>query len=645
MSERFAFVPSPDLVAKSNVKRFMEKHGIEDYSALIRRSTEEIEWFWDAIVKELKIEFFKPYNRVLDLSQGIAWAKWFVGGEINIAYNCLDRHICSVRRAKPALIWEGEDEAVRRLTYQELADGTNRLANALKRLGVTPGDRVGVFLPMIPETAMALLACAKIGAIFTPVFSGFGPEAVAARLNDGLVKVLLTADGFLRKGHPISMKETADQAVARSPSVERVIVFRRLGSKIPWEKNRDLDWAELVVRESAECPCESLDSEAPFMVIYTSGTTGKPKGAVHVHGGFLVKIAQEVAHQTDLHDDDILFWFTDMGWIMGPWGVVGGLALGGTLFFYEGAPDYPQSDRLWALIERHKITTLGLSPTLVRALMRYGDGPLKKHDLSSLRILGSTGEPWDPTSWRWCLERVGGGRCPIINLSGGTEIGACFLSALPITPLKPCALVGPALGMAVDVVDSQGRPVRGEVGELICRKPWPAMTRGLWQDPQRYLKTYWSRWPDVWVHGDWASIDQEGYWFLHGRSDDTLKIAGKRVGPAEFEAVLVSHPAVSEAAAVGVPHELKGETVWCYVVLKPGNEPSEALKTDLRRLVAERLGRPFAPDKIGFVTQLPKTRNAKILRRAVRAAALGQEPGDLSSLENPQALEEIKKAT
>jgi acetyl-CoA synthetase len=442
------------------------------------------------------------------------------------------------------------------------------------------------------------------------------------------------------------MKETADQAVARSPSVERVIVFRRLGSKIPWEKKRDLDWSELVARESTECPSESLDSEVPFMVIYTSGTTGKPKGAVHVHGGFLVKIAQEVAHQTDLHDDDILFWFTDMGWIMGPWEVVGGLALGGTLFFYEGAPDYPQSDRLWALIERHKITTLGLSPTLVRALMRYGDGPLKKHDLSSLRILGSTGEPWDPTSWRWCLEKIGGGRCPIINLSGGTEIGACFLSALPITPLKPCSLVGPALGMAVDVVDSQGRPVReGEVGELICRKPWPAMTRGLWQDPPRYLKTYWSRWPDLWVHGDWASIDPDGYWFLHGRSDDTLKIAGKRVGPAEFEAVLVSHPAVSEAAAVGVPHELKGETVWCYVVLKPHHQPDETLKAELRRLVADRLGRPFAPDRIGFVTQLPKTRNAKILRRAIRAAALDQDPGDLSGLENPQALEEIKKAT
>ncbi|HED04843.1 MAG TPA: AMP-dependent synthetase, partial [Candidatus Fraserbacteria bacterium] len=489
-------------------------------------------------------------------------------------------------------------------------------------------------------------ACAKIGAIFIPIFSGFGPQAVAARLNDGQAKLLLTADGFWRKGRPVPMKQTADQAVAQCPGLEHLIVFRRLGSDIPWSESRDLDWDQLVASESAECPSEHLDSETPFMIIYTSGTTGKPKGAVHVHGGFLVKIAQEVAHQTDLQDGDVLFWFTDMGWIMGPWEVVGGLALGGTLFFYEGAPDYPQSDRLWALIERHKITTLGLSPTLVRALMRHGEAPLKKHDLSSLRILGSTGEPWDPTSWRWCLKNIGGGRCPIINLSGGTEVGACFLSALPITPLKPCSLVGPALGMDIDVVDDQGRPVRdGQVGELICKKPWPAMTRGLWQDKSRYLEAYWSRWPDVWVHGDWASIDEDGYWYLHGRSDDTLKIAGKRVGPAEIEAALVAHPAVSEAAAVGVPHELKGEAVWCFVILAPGAEPSKNLATELRRTVAEQLGKPFAPARIGFVSQLPKTRNAKILRRAVRAAALGQDAGDLSGLENPEALEEIKRVS
>jgi acetyl-CoA synthetase len=380
------------------------------------------------------------------------------------------------------------------------------------------------------------------------------------------------------------------------------------------------------------------------MIIYTSGTTGRPKGAVHVHGGFLVKIAQEVAHQVDLHDDDILYWVTDMGWIMGPWEIVGGLALGGTVFLYEGAPDYPQIDRLWAMVERHRISILGVSPTLIRALMKFGPEPLRRHDLSSLRILGSTGEPWNPAPWLWCFEHVGQRRCPIINLSGGTEVGACFLSPLPIMPLKPCTLGGPALGMAVDVFDSEGRSLRGGVGELVCTKPWPGMTRGLWKDPQRYLQTYWSRWENVWVHGDWASVDEDGFWYLHGRSDDTIKIAGKRLGPAEIESILVGHPAVAEAAAIGVPHELKGEVIWCYAVVKPGYEPSEALRGELRERVREALGRSFVPEAIKFVRELPKTRNAKILRRAIRAVAVGQEPGDLSNVENPQALEEIARA-
>jgi len=381
------------------------------------------------------------------------------------------------------------------------------------------------------------------------------------------------------------------------------------------------------------------------MIAYTSGTTGRPKGAVHVHGGFLVKIAQEVYHQTDLHPgEDVLFWITDMGWIMGPWEVVGGLACGGTVFLYEGAPDYPGPDRLWALVERHGISILGVSPTLIRALSRHGTAPLKAHDLSSIRVIGSTGEPWNPEPYRWCLEHVGGGRAPIINLSGGTEVGACFLSPVPIVPLKPCSLGGPALGVDVDVFDAEGNPVRGQVGELVCKQPWPGMTRGVWRDPARYLETYWSRWEGVWVHGDWASVDADGEWFLHGRSDDTIKVAGKRVGPAEFESALVAHPAVTEAAAVGVPHALKGQAVWCYVVLQPGHEPGDALRDELLDGVVSILGKAFKPEKIRFVRELPKTRSAKIVRRAVRAAALGQDPGDVSSLENPSALEAVQQA-
>lgn len=625
MTEPFAWTPTQEYIERSNIWRFMQAHNVRDYHELVRRSTEDIEWFWDAVVTDLQIEFFEPYQRVLDVSQGIPWAKWFVGGKINIAHNCVDKHAYA-RPDKTALIWEGEDGSVRHVSYRELYEQTNRLAHILKEMGIAKGDRVGIFMPMIPETVIAMMACAKIGAIFTPIFSGFGAQAVAARLNDCGAKLLITAESFSRKGVRIEMGKIAREAAKLCPTVQEVMVLGRGEGS------------------GERCPTEHTDSEDPFMIIYTSGTTGKPKGAVHVHGGFLVKIAQEVAHQVDLHEEDILFWVTDMGWIMGPWEVVGGLALGGTVFLYEGAPDYPSIDRLWAMIERHKISILGVSPTLIRALMKFGEEPVRRHDLSSLRILGSTGEPWNPAPWWWLFEHVGEKRCPIINLSGGTEVGACFLSPLPITPIKPCALVGPALGMAVDVFDSHGKPLRGGVGELVCKKPWPGMTRGIWKDPDRYIQTYWSRWPNIWVHGDWASIDEDGYWFLHGRSDDTIKIAGKRLGPAEIESVLVGHAAVAEAAAIGVPHELKGETIWCYVVLKPGYEPSDALRTELRERVVEALGKSFVPEQIKFVTELPKTRNAKILRRAIRAKALGQDPGDLSNLENPQALEEIARA-
>lgn len=634
MAEPFAWTPTKEYIERSNIWRFMQKHQIKDYAELVRRSVEDIEWFWDAVVTELQIEFFEPYTKVLDISQGIPWAKWFVGGTINIAHNCVDKH-ARARPNKLALLWEGEDGTVRRLTYRELYEQTNRLANALKRLGIAKGDRVGIFMPMLPETVIAMMACAKIGAIFTPIFSGFGAHAVAARLNDCAAKLLITAESFSRKGSRIEMGRIARDAAQLCPTVQHVIV---------WEGKGEIRWHELIQGESSELLPSPTDSEDPFMIIYTSGTTGRPKGAVHVHGGFLVKIAQEVAHQVDLQEKDILYWVTDMGWIMGPWEVVGGLALGGTVFLYEGAPDYPRADRLWAMVERHRISILGVSPTLIRALMKFGEDPVQRHDLSSLRILGSTGEPWNPAPWLWFFRNVGGGRCPIINLSGGTEVGACFLSPLPITPLKPCALVGPALGMAVDVFDPDGRPLRGGVGELVCKKPWPGMTRGIWKDPERYIQTYWSRWENIWVHGDWASIDADGFWYLHGRSDDTIKIAGKRLGPAEIESVLVGHAAVAEAAAIGVPHELKGESIWCYVVLKPGYEPSDTLRKELRERVVEALGKAFAPEQIKFVRELPKTRNAKILRRAIRAAALGQDPGDLSNLENPQALEEIARA-
>ena len=633
--------PSEDYVRRANVTRLMRTHGIETYDELVARSQDDVEWFWDAVVRDLGIEFYEPYGAVLDASRGVPWSRWFVGGSINLAHSCVDRW-AEATPAAPAVIWEGEEGPSRTVTYAELQTMANRLAGGLRALGVTKGDRVGIFLPMAPETVAATLACAKLGAIYLPIFSGYAAEAVATRLQDAGAKVLITADGTTRRGKLVSMKEAADGAAAMSPTVERVVVWSRLGrTDLPWRDDRDLRWDDVLAMGSATFDTERLDPEDPLLIAYTSGTTGMPKGSVHVHGGFLVKIAAEVAYQADVHPGETLFWVTDLGWIMGPWEIVGAGALGATVLLFDGAPNDPP-DRLWDLVERHRVTALGVSPTLIRALIPAGEDHVRRHDRSSLRILGSTGEPWNPEPYRWFMDEVGEGRCPIINLSGGTEVGACFLSPLPITELKSCTLRGPSLGMAVDVWGSDGKPVpRGEVGELVCTKPWPAMTRGIWRNPDRYLETYWSRWPDVWVHGDWASIDEDGFWFLHGRSDDTMNIAGKRLGPAEVESALAHHPAVAESAAVGIPDDVKGEAVWCFVVLRPGIEGSDSLRGELSSAVAEHLGKSFKPSRIVFVAELPKTRSAKIVRRALRAAALGRDPGDLSSLENPGALDAI----
>jgi acetyl-CoA synthetase len=646
MSAKHVWNPTPDVIERANVTRFMRRHVIADHRELVARSIADIRWFWNAVIDDLDIAFFRPHDQILDASRGIAWSRWFVGGSVNLAHQCLDRHASSPRRDHPAVIWEGEDGSVRQYTYDELHAETCRLAGALRRTGIDRGDRVGLFLPMVPEAVVAFLACAKIGAVVIPVFSGFGAEAVAARLDDGNAVALITVDVSSRRGKAIALKSVACEAAGACPSVRHVIVARSRGNTENGPDARHLNWEALVAKEPAECPSEPLDPEAPLMIMYTSGTTGRPKGAVHVHGGFLVKIAQEVAHQADMQPDDVLMWVTDLGWIMGPWELVGGLAAGGTVVLMEGVPDYPQPDRLWSMIERHGITILGVSPTLTRALIKHGLDPVRSHDLGRLRILASTGEPWDPESWRWLFENVGGGRLPIINITGGTEVGACLLSAFPTTPIKPCSLVGPSLGIAVDVYDGHGRslgPGQG-VGELVCTKPWPAMTRGIWGDPERYLATYWSRWPDVWVHGDWASIDEDGDWFLHGRSDDTIKVAGKRLGPAEVESILNGHEAVSESAAVGVPHSLKGEVIVAFVVTRPGCRHEDALRSELCERVAEALGKSFTPEAVRFVAELPKTRSGKILRRVIQRVATGQEPGDLSTIENPAAIDAVRRA-
>jgi acetyl-CoA synthetase len=438
----------------------------------------------------------------------------------------------------------------------------------------------------------------------------------------------------------------ADAAVDSAPTVEHVLVVRRAGDglQVPWRETRDVWWGASTTQRAGSAPAsgpEDRDPETPYMIIYTSGTTGRPKGAVHVHGGFPIKAAQDLAHTFDLTDRDALFWFTDLGWMMGPWAIAGSLLLGARLVLYEGAPDFPGPDRLWSIVERHRVTHLGLSPTVIRALMAHGEEAVRSHDRSSLRVLGSTGEPWNPEPWWWFFREVGEARCPIINYSGGTEVSGGIVGGNVIGPIKPASFSGPCIGTAADVVDDDGVPIRGRVGELVIRAPLPGMTRGFWGDRERYEATYWSRWPGLWAHGDWASIDADGFWYIHGRSDDTLKVAGKRVGPAEVESAAVRHPSVLEAAAIGVPHEIKGEAIVVLCVLRPGETDDPALREAVAKTVADELGKPLKPEAVAVIRSLPKTRSGKVMRRVIRAAWLGLDPGDISALDDPTALAEI----
>jgi acetyl-CoA synthetase len=622
---KFAWSPTPQQLAAANVTRLAERLGCADYHTLHRVSVEEPDRFWRAVADDLELALARPWDRVLDDSRGIEWTTWFEGARLNVADACL--HAWARRTPDAtAAVFRGEDGARREWTFAELSRETARIAEALRERGVEPGDRVAVYMPMSPEAAAASHACAHVGAVQVPIFSGFAAPAIVQRLQDSGAKVVITADYSLRRGARVPMLETIEDARRESPSVEHVLLWRR----------EPMTWADEL--GPGELPALEVDAEHPYLLAYTSGTTGRPKGALHVHGGFLLSIAREAAYQADLRAGDRVLFATDMGWIMGPWTVVGAGALGATVIYMEGAPDRPP-DRLWRLVEEERVTMLGLSPTLVRALIPHGDPDA---DLSSLRALTTTGEPWNAGPYDWLNEHVaGGGRIPIVNISGGTEVGACFLSVTPMAPAKPVSLGFPALGQAMDVYSPEGEPLRGEVGELVCTRAWPGMTRGIWGDDERYLETYWRRFPGVWTHGDWASVDEDGYWYLHGRSDDTLNIAGKRIGPAELESAALDHPAVAEAAAIGVPHEVKGETAWLFCVLKPG---AEADADGVKAAVVGVLGKAFAPERVLFVAELPKTRSAKIVRRAVRATALGEDPGDLSTLENPDSLTEIAGA-
>ena len=641
MADPIVWTASPDRARQTRTAEFMSRHGIADYPTLLDRSIREPDWFWAEVIEFLGIPFSTPFRTVSDSSRGPEWTTWFDGGLTNLSSACVDRWAASTP-GEMAVTAEREDGSSTTLTFSELHDSVARLAAGMSDLGVRRGDAVAVYLPMSAEAVVALLAISRIGAIFIPIFSGYGAEAVATRLENPRPRLLICADGFTRRGRSVGMKETADDAVGLlAEGIDHVLVVNYSGRPdTPWTPGRDVRWADVIDTEPMEAV--AVPSEHPVIIAYTSGTTGRPKGAVHVHGGLTVKVAQEGAFQTDLHPGDRLMWATDMGWIMGPWMVVAGLANGAGVVTYDGAPDHPGPDRIWEIAAKHRLTHLGISPTLIRALQPHGAEVARRHDLSSLEVVGSTGEPWNPDPWWWLFRDVLDQRVPIVNLSGGTEIGACILSVNLLQGVKPTTLGGPSLGMAADVVDASGNPVRGEVGELVVRGPWPGMTRGFWNEPDRYVATYWDRFPGIWVHGDWASIDDDGFWYLHGRSDDTLNIAGKRVGPAEIESAVVALDEIVMAAAIGVPDPIKGEVVAIYAVPAPGVEPGADLTQRVSDAVAHTLGKAFRPQAVQLVSDLPRTRSAKIMRRVVRALAMGEPAGDLSSLENPAALDGIE---
>ncbi|RQG99430.1 AMP-binding protein [Natrarchaeobius oligotrophus] len=655
--------PSSEFVESTNVRAFMDAHDIGDYEELIARTTGDvdgvdasgIDWFWDEVIDYLDIEFFEPYRTARDDSDGPQFTDWYPGGTINAAHNVLDRHAAtdSATRNRVACIWEGEPGDVRELTYHELARQTNRVANELEARGVGVGDTVGLYMPMVPEVISILYGCFSVGAIAVPIFSGFGVDATATRIEDSECSILFTGDGFYRRGREVTLKATADDAIEQAGHVTDVIVFDRLGSsdpendlEIPWNESTDHWWHDTVSRRSSDHRTVELPSDHESMILYSSGTTGTPKGIVHTHAGALVQAAKEVYFGFDHKPGDRFFWVSDIGWMMGPWTLLGNHAFGGTVFVYEGAPDHPEPDRYWEMIDRHGITTFGISPTAIRSLRKHGNQWLEGHDLSSLRILGSTGEPWDPESWRWFYEHIGRGECPIMNISGGTEIMGCFLMPMPIQSLKPCTLGGPGLGMDVDVVDSSGESVADdhERGFLVARDSCPSMTKSLLDGDDRYLEEYWSTWDDCWDHGDWARKDPDGFWFLHGRADDALNVAGRKVGPAEVEGAAMEHDDVNQAAAIGVPDETIGTAVVLYVVLEPGADESDRLRDEIRAVVGDEQGKPFRPREVLFVDQFPKTQSGKIVRRAIQTAYTGDDPGDISSIENPDALDAIEEA-
>jgi acetyl-CoA synthetase len=636
MKEERLFPPSSEFSARARIG------SLEQYEKLWNEAAQDIEGFWGKLASEL--HWFQPFSKVLEWKA--PFAKWFVGGQTNVSYNCLDIHLGTPRQNKAAFVWEGEPGDTRVYTYQMLHHEVCKFANVLKGLGIGRGDVVALYMPMIPELAIAMLACARIGAIHSVVFGGFSAEAIADRNNDASAKLLITADAGWRRGKPIPLKGNADAAMEKSPTVEKCVVVRRTGTEVRMQPGRDFWWHELMEKASGVCPAEPLDSETPLFILYTSGSTGKPKGVKHTTAGYNLYAKKTMEWVFDVRDEDVYWSTADIGWITGhSYVVYGPLAAGATSVMYEGAPDWPDKDRWWEMIERYRVTILYTAPTAIRTFIKWGDEFVDKHDLSSLRLLGSVGEGINPEAWMWYYEKIGGGRCPIVDTWWQTETGGIMMSPLPgAIPLKPGSCTKPLPGIMPEVVREDGKPVEtGSGGWLVITKPWPAMIRGIWGDDERYTAQYWSDVPGKYLCGDNARRDADGYYWIMGRIDDVLNVSGHRLSTIEIESALVSHPAVAEAAAVGRPHDVKGEAVSVFVTLAAGFEPSDELRKELKSHVRKEIGALAVPDDVRFTSSLPKTRSGKIMRRLLRDIAAGrQTTGDTTTLEDFSVLARLR---
>jgi acetyl-CoA synthetase len=638
LRENRVFPPPEEFSAKAHIK------SLGEYEALYKRSIEDPQGFWADAAREL--HWFKTWDKVLEWN--LPWAKWFVGGKLNLSFNCVDRHALGGRNNKTALIWEGEPGEIRQLTYSDLHVEVQKFANVLKNLGIKKGDRVAVYMGMTPELAIALLACARIGAVHSVIFGGFAATAIADRVNDSECVAILTQNGSYRRGGEIRLKQTVDEALKLCPTVKSVVVYRRTGSPVNMVDGRDHWWHDLVADASADCPAEELDSEDPLYILYTSGTTGKPKGLVHTTGGYAVQTYLTTKYVFDIRDEDVYWCTADIGWVTGhSYVVYGPLQNGATVLMYEGAPNWPDFSRFWKIVDDHKVTIFYTAPTAIRAFIKWGDQYVEKFKLDSLRLLGTVGEPINPEAWMWYREKIGHNRCPIVDTWWQTETGAIMIAPIPgAVPTKPGSATRPFFGIQPEVVNKEGEPVpAGHGGLLVVRKPWPSMARTVYGDPERYQKTYFSDVPGCYFTGDGARQDADGYFWLMGRVDDVINVSGHRLGTMEVESALVAHPKVAEAAVVGRPDELKGQAISAFVSLESGNQPSEQLKDELRKWVAKEIGSLARPDDIRFTEQLPKTRSGKIMRRLLRELAThGEIKGDTTTLEDFTVIAKLREA-